>query len=192
MRGGVAAVPLSFFAQGRDVARTGGFHIPLAPACSSPGSSPGAAFSPRPPLSAGFKTDYFQAGRSAPPERSPRYLVVTLYYIITGPGGCQEKPGGFLGANSHFVYGTPRKPAQAIENTGFQRVRSVFQSGFSLMFSLYRFITSLMKLSIRAALSRFMRSVTWPYLSSVKAAVAWPRLPCTVLISSPARIAFTA
>ena len=38
---------------------------------------------------------------------------------------------------------------------------------------------------IRAALSSFMRSETWPYTSNVNAAVAWPRFSCTVFTSSP-------
>mgnify|MGYP000824384448 CR=1 FL=1 len=46
--------------------------------------------------------------------------------------------------------------------------------------------------SMRPAMSCFIWSVTWPYTSSVKAAVAWPKFPCTVLMSSPARIAATA
>lgn len=36
---------------------------------------------------------------------------------------------------------------------------------------------------MRRALSCFIWSVTCPYTSRVKAAVAWPRLPCTVLIA---------
>ena len=46
--------------------------------------------------------------------------------------------------------------------------------------------------SMRAALSCFMRSVKWPYRSNVNPALACPRLPWMVLISSPARIALTA
>ena len=68
----------------------------------------------------------------------------------------------------------------------------LFVGVFSLKFSFYRFKTPLIKPSMRAALSCFIRSVKWPYLSRVNAAEACPRLPCTVLISSPARIAFTA
>lgn len=68
----------------------------------------------------------------------------------------------------------------------------LFVGVFSLKFSFYRFKTPLIKPSMRAALSCFIRSVKWPYLSSVNAAEACPRLPCTVLTSSPARIAFTA
>ena len=52
--------------------------------------------------------------------------------------------------------------------------------------------TLLINASIRDALSCFIWSVTWPYTSRVKAAVAWPRFPWTVLISSPERIAATA
>ena len=59
-------------------------------------------------------------------------------------------------------------------------------------FPLYSFITSLMKPSMRWALSCLIRSVKWAYLSRVKAAVAWPRLLWMVFISSPARIALTA
>ena len=59
-------------------------------------------------------------------------------------------------------------------------------------FPLYSFITSLMKPSMRWALSCLIRSVKWAYLSRVKAAVAWPKLLCMVFISSPARIALTA
>lgn len=59
-------------------------------------------------------------------------------------------------------------------------------------FPLYSFITSLIKPSMRWALSCLIRSVKWAYLSRVKAAVAWPRLLWMVFISSPARIAFTA
>ena len=58
---------------------------------------------------------------------------------------------------------------------------------FSLMFSLYRLEMPLMYCSIRSALACFISSVTCPYTSSVKAAAWWPRLPWTVLISSPAR-----
>lgn len=61
----------------------------------------------------------------------------------------------------------------------------LFVGVFSLKFSLYRFKTPFIKPSMRAALSCFIRSVKWPYLSSVNAAEACPRLPCTVLISSP-------
>ena len=53
------------------------------------------------------------------------------------------------------------------------------------MFSLYRFAMPLIYPSIRAALSSFIFSLTCPYTSSVKAAVACPRLPCTVFTSSP-------
>ena len=63
---------------------------------------------------------------------------------------------------------------------------------FSLKISLYRFKTSLMKLSIRAALSFFICSVKCPYLSSVKAAVAFeleeqilPKM--ALLVSMPVR-----
>ena len=59
-------------------------------------------------------------------------------------------------------------------------------------FPLYSFITSLMKPSMRWALSCLIRSVKWAYLSRVKAAVAWPKLLWMVFISSPARIALTA
>lgn len=59
-------------------------------------------------------------------------------------------------------------------------------------FPLYSFITSLMKPSMRWALSCLICSVKWAYLSRVKAAVAWPRLLWMVFISSPARIALTA
>lgn len=59
-------------------------------------------------------------------------------------------------------------------------------------FPLYSFITSLIKPSMRWALSCLIRSVKWAYLSRVKAAVAWPRLLWMVFISSPARIALTA
>ncbi len=41
-----------------------------------------------------------------------------------------------------------------------------------------------MKLSIRMALSCFMRSVKWPYLSRVKAAVAWPNFSSFVDVAS--------
>ena len=53
----------------------------------------------------------------------------------------------------------------------------LFAGVFSLKFSLYRFKTPLIKPSMRAALSNFIRSVKWPYRSRVKAAEAWPRLP---------------
>ena len=59
-------------------------------------------------------------------------------------------------------------------------------------FPLYSFITSLIKPSMRWALSCLICSVKWAYLSRVKAAVAWPRLLWMVFISSPARIALTA
>ena len=45
---------------------------------------------------------------------------------------------------------------------------------------------------MRAALSSFMRSVKCPYRSRVKPALACPRLPWMVLVSSPARMALTA
>ena len=46
--------------------------------------------------------------------------------------------------------------------------------------------------SILLALSRRISSVTCPYTSNVNDAVACPKFPCTVLMSSPARIAATA
>lgn len=49
-----------------------------------------------------------------------------------------------------------------------------------------------MKLSMRFALSCFILSVTCPYTSSVNAAVACPRLVCTVLTSSPSESEVTA
>lgn len=62
----------------------------------------------------------------------------------------------------------------------------------SPLFPLYRNPkTLLIKPSIRAALSCRILSVKWPYLSSVKAALAWPKFSWTVFISSPVRIAFT-
>ncbi len=60
------------------------------------------------------------------------------------------------------------------------------------MVSLYRFKPSFIKLFMRAALSCFMRSVKWPYLSRVKAAEEWLKFPCKAFMSSPARITFTA
>ena len=48
----------------------------------------------------------------------------------------------------------------------------LFVGVFSLKFSFYRFKTPLIKPSMRAALSCFIRSVKWPYLSSVNAAEA--------------------
>ena len=45
--------------------------------------------------------------------------------------------------------------------------------------------TAFMNCSSWSALSRFIFLVTWPYTSRVKAAVAWPRFSCTVLISLP-------
>ena len=71
-----------------------------------------------------------------------------------------------------------------LENQGFGR--------FFPFFPLYSFITSLIKPSMRWALSCLICSVKWAYLSRVKAAVAWPRLLWMVFISSPARIALTA
>lgn len=52
--------------------------------------------------------------------------------------------------------------------------------------------TALINCSILVALSLFICSVTWPYTSNVKAAVAWPKFSCTVFISSPERIEATA
>ena len=71
-----------------------------------------------------------------------------------------------------------------------------FSLGFSLTENPGRFLpyllTALMNCSIRAALSCCIFSVTWPYTSRVKDAVAWPRCSCTVLISSPERMEATA
>lgn len=197
MRGGGTAVPLSFIPFGRDVAGRRAPKSPSLPLAVRPDLPPGRLSAHGRPSLPVPKRTTSRRQPAAPPERSPRYLIFTLllrcFIILSrGPGGVKQNWQAISGGNSHFVYGTQRKPARPIENTGFERVRSIFWSEFSLTFSLYRFITSFMKLSIRAALSRFMRSVTWPYLSSVKAAVAWPKFPCTVLISSPARMAFTA
>ena len=46
-------------------------------------------------------------------------------------------------------------------------------------------LTERINCSILAALSRFIWSVTCPYTSRVKEAVAWPKFSCTVLMSSP-------
>ena len=80
--------------------------------------------------------------------------------------------------------GISKNNRPGLENQGFGR--------FFPFFPLYSFITSLIKPSMRWALSSLIRSVKWAYLSRVKAAVAWPRLLWTVFISSPARIALTA
>lgn len=80
--------------------------------------------------------------------------------------------------------GISKNNRPGLENQGFGR--------FFPFFPLYSFITSLIKPSMRWALSCLIRSVKWAYLSRVKAAVAWPRLLWMVFISSPARIALTA
>ena len=54
------------------------------------------------------------------------------------------------------------KPAHSLKIQGVSGFFLPLYGEFSLMFSLYRFKTLLMKLSIRAALSCFMRSVKWP------------------------------
>lgn len=56
----------------------------------------------------------------------------------------------------------------------------------------YQIATDFINRSIRSALDCFICSVTWPYMSSVNAAVACPRFSCTVFISSPDRIDATA
>ena len=80
--------------------------------------------------------------------------------------------------------GISKNNRPGLENQGFGR--------FFPFFPLYSFITSLIKPSMRWALSCLICSVKWAYLSRVKAAVAWPRLLWMVFISSPARIALTA
>ena len=87
---------------------------------------------------------------------------------------------------------TNSKPARTLYFKGLGGFFTSLVGLFSLMFSLYRFRTSFMNPSMRAALSCFMRSVKCPYRSSVKAAEAWPRLPWMVLTSSPARMELTA
>lgn len=54
------------------------------------------------------------------------------------------------------------KPAHSLKIQGVSGFFLPLYGEFSLMFSLYRFKTLLMKLSIRAALSCFMRSVKCP------------------------------
>ena len=69
-------------------------------------------------------------------------------------------------------------------------------SGLLVAFSLYSAVpvpqVRWEKRTMRWALSFFICSVTWPYTSRVNAAVWCPRLPWTVLISSPARREATA
>ncbi len=81
---------------------------------------------------------------------------------------------------------------ESLEPQRLQAFFVAFRRLFSLKFSLYRLETPLMYCSIRSALACFISSVTWPYTSSVKEAVAWPRFSCTVLRSSPARREATA
>ena len=61
---------------------------------------------------------------------------------------------------------------------------------FSLIFSLYSFITSLIKRSIRAALSFRIRSVTWPYFVQRKGGGGVPQagLYGLYILSGPERV----
>lgn len=113
------------------------------------------------------------------------YILITFNYK---EGEVSIPFADINGSDLKSVGGPQENPVNAVVTGFFCFPFCVF----SLMFSLYRLETPLMNVSMRSALACFISSVTWPYTSSVKAAAWWPRLPCTVLMSSPARRAATA